>query len=47
MVAASLEAVNRNPDNISQVRQFMILFLVLVETVAVYGLIVAFEILSK
>lgn len=47
VVSASLEAVNRNPDNVSQVRQFMILFLVLVETVAVYGLIVAFEILSK
>lgn len=47
MVASSLEAVNRNPDNKSQVLQFMILFLALIETVAVYGLIISFQILSK
>lgn len=47
MVASALESVNRNPDNKSQVLQFMILFLALIETVAVYGLIVSFQILSK
>lgn len=47
LVASSLEAVNRNPDNKAQVLQFMIVFLALVETVAVYGLIISFQILSK
>ena len=47
MVATALESVNRNPDNKSQVLQFMILFLALIETVAVYGLIISFQILSK
>jgi len=47
MVASALESVNRNPDNKSQVLQFMILFLALIETVAVYGLIISFQILSK
>ncbi len=47
MVATALDSVNRNPDNKSQVLQFMILFLALIETVAVYGLIVSFQILSK
>ena len=46
MVAWALEAVNRNPDNKAQVLQFMILFLALIETAAVYGLIISFQILS-
>lgn len=47
MVASALESVNRNPDNKWQVLQFMILFLALIETVAVYWLIISFQILSK
>lgn len=47
LVTSALYAVNRNPDNKAQVLQFMILFLALVETVAVYGLIISFQILSK
>lgn len=47
MVSSSLDAVNRNPDNKTQVLSFMILFLALIETVAVYGIIISFQILSK
>jgi F-type H+-transporting ATPase subunit c len=46
MVASAMESVNRNPDNKKQVLQFMFLFLALVETVAVYGLIISYTILS-
>jgi len=45
-VAVFLDAVNRNPDNKANALQFMILFLALVETVAIYGLIIALKILG-
>lgn len=46
LVAGAMEAVQRNPENKGKVLQFMILFLALVEVVAIYGLIVAFQILG-
>ena len=46
LVAVFLDAVNRNPDNKANALQFMILFLALVETVAIYGLIIALKILG-
>ncbi len=45
LLAAALEAVNRNPDNKTQILQFMVLFAALVETAAIYGLTVAMMLL--
>ena len=41
-----IDAMNRNPENISQVVQFMILFVALLESVAIYGMIIAFKIIG-
>jgi len=41
-----IDAMNRNPENISQVVQFMILFIALLESVAIYGMIIAFKIIG-
>ena len=46
LVASSLEAVNRNPENKTTVLQFMVLFLALLEAVAIYGLIISQKILG-
>ena len=46
LVASSLEAVNRNPENKTTVLQFMVLFLALLEAVARYGLIISQKILG-
>ncbi len=46
LVSHSLESVNRNPRNKGQVMQFMVLFLALIETIAIYGLIIAFQLLG-
>ncbi len=41
LVAWAINALNRNPENKNWVLQFMILFLALIEVVAIYGLIIA------
>jgi len=41
-----MEALNRNPENKTQVLQFMVLFLALLEVIAIYGLIVSFQLLG-
>lgn len=46
MVGASLEAINRNPENKNAVVQFMILSTALIETCAIYGLIIAFQLIK-
>ncbi|QFR39623.1 ATP synthase F0 subunit C [Candidatus Gracilibacteria bacterium 28_42_T64] len=46
LVSGALEAINLNPDNKSKITTFMILFLALVESAAIYGLIMSFQILS-
>jgi len=46
LVATSMEALNRNPENKNQVLQFMILFMALIEVIAIYGLIISFQILG-
>ncbi|MBQ7616735.1 ATP synthase F0 subunit C [bacterium] len=46
MIAASaMNAILRNPDLKGKLMTFMILFIALDETVAIYGLIVALQIL--
>jgi len=46
LVATAMEALNRNPENKTQVLQFMVLFLALLEVIAIYGLIVSFQLLG-
>lgn len=46
LVATAMEALNRNPENKNQVLQFMILFMALIEVIAIYGLIVCFQLLG-
>jgi F0F1-type ATP synthase membrane subunit c/vacuolar-type H+-ATPase subunit K len=41
----ALEAINRNPENKGKIMAFMVLFLALIEVIAIYGLIIAFQIL--
>lgn len=46
IVSAALNAILRNPDQKGKIMTFMILFIALDESVAIYGLIVAFKILA-
>ncbi len=46
LVGGSLEAINRNPENKWKILSFMILFLALIEVIAIYGLIIAFNIMG-
>jgi F0F1-type ATP synthase membrane subunit c/vacuolar-type H+-ATPase subunit K len=46
VVSAALESMNRNPATKWSVLAFMILFLALIEVVAIYGLIIANKILA-
>ncbi|MDQ7009761.1 MAG: ATP synthase F0 subunit C [Candidatus Gracilibacteria bacterium] len=47
LVAGALEAMNRNPEFKGKIMSFMVLFLALIEVIAIYGLIIAFQILDK
>lgn len=44
--AAAMDAILRNPDSKGKIMTFMILFIALDETVAIYGLIIALQILG-
>jgi len=46
VVSVALDAVNRNPVTKGSVLAFMILFLALIEVVAIYGLLIANKILA-
>lgn len=46
MVSWALEAMNKDPDNRNKIMTYMILFLALIESVAIYGLILSFQILG-
>lgn len=46
LVSETLQTVNRNPENKNKALQFMILFLTLIEVVAIYGLIVSLQLLK-
>lgn len=46
LVSGALEAINRNPENKGKVLSFMILFVALVEVIAIYGLIIAFQLIG-
>lgn len=46
LVSWAMDATLRNPENKTKIMTFMILFLALVESVAIYGLIIAFQLLG-
>jgi len=46
IVANALEAMNRNPEMKNQIVSFMVLFIALAETSAIYGLVIAFKLLN-
>ena len=46
LVSGAMDATLRNPEMKSKIMTFMILFLALVESVAIYGLIIAFQLLG-
>nr|MDD3720089.1 ATP synthase F0 subunit C [Candidatus Gracilibacteria bacterium] len=46
LVSETIQTVNRNPENKNKALQFMILFLTLIEVVAIYGLIIALQLLK-
>lgn len=47
LVWASIDAMNTNPDNKNKLMTFMILFLALVESAAIYGLVISFQMLGS
>ena len=47
LISGALEAINRNPDNKGKIMAFMVLFIALIEVIAIYGLIIAFSILGS
>ena len=46
MIAWAFEAMNKQPDNKNKIMTYMILFLALIESAAIYWLVVGFQILS-
>lgn len=46
IISAALIALNRNPEMKNQILQFMVLFIALAETSAIYWLVIAFKLLN-
>lgn len=46
IVSAALIALNRNPEMKNKILSFMVMFIALAETSAIYGLIIAFKLLN-
>lgn len=46
IISAALIALNRNPEMKNKILQFMVLFIALAETSAIYGLVIAFKLLN-
>lgn len=47
MISGALESMNKDPENKQKTMTYMILFLALIESAAIYGLIIAFQILGN
>lgn len=47
MISGALEAIKNNPKNKAKILTYMILFVALIESAAIYGLIIAFWIISN
>ncbi len=46
IISAALVSMNRNPEMKNQILSFMVLFVALAETAAIYGLVIAFKLLN-
>lgn len=46
IISAALISLNRNPEMKNQILSFMVLFIALAETSAIYGLVIAFRLLN-
>ena len=46
LIAGALSAMDKNPDMKNKIMTFMVLFIALVESAAIYGLVIAFNILG-
>lgn len=46
LVKGAMEAMNRSPETKGKIMAFMVLFVALVEVVAIYGLIIAFKVIG-
>jgi F0F1-type ATP synthase membrane subunit c/vacuolar-type H+-ATPase subunit K len=46
MISGAFDAMNKEPENKNKIMTYMILFLALIESAAIYGLVVGFQILS-
>lgn len=46
IISSALIAMNRNPEMKDKILQFMVLFIALAETSAIYGLVIAFKLLN-
>ena len=44
--SSALESINRNPENKAKMMAFMVLFMALLEVIAIYGLVIAFKIVG-
>ncbi len=47
MVSGALEAMHKNPESKKKIMTYMILFLALIESAAIYGLVVSFQLLDN
>lgn len=47
LISGAMEAMNRNPENKNKIMAFMVLFVALIEVIAIYGLIIAFSIIGS
>ena len=47
LIAGAISAIDRNPEAKGKIMTFMVLFIALVESAAIYGLVVAFTILGQ
>jgi F0F1-type ATP synthase membrane subunit c/vacuolar-type H+-ATPase subunit K len=47
MVSGAIQASNKNPKIKKQILTYMILFLALIESAAIYGLILSLQIISS
>lgn len=46
LISWAMEAINRNPENKAKIMAFMILFVALIEVIAIYWLIISFKIIG-
>lgn len=46
LIKGAIEAINKSPESKGKIMSFMVLFVALIEVVAIYGMIIAFKVLA-